>query len=272
MHTKLFIAYVLLFFVILIPQSALSLKLDRVILATNDNPYYIHFWPLAAKTWQKIVGIRPTLALIGSENVQVDTTLGDVIRFEPIDGIPTSFYAQCVRLLLPCLFPDEGCILADIDLLPLQKDFFTQTIAHIPNDCFIIYRDKAYWFFKPRVYLPYNAAKGSVFREIFGIQTIEEIPSLIQQWYTYGIGWSTDERMIYTYLKKWDKRKTHVKKLGYTKGGKKRIDRKKAISFSAKKLLKQYYEELNCPRPYYVHANQIDQIVKFALIAAERKK
>ncbi len=249
-------------------SKVLSFQIDRVILSTNDNPDYIQFWPVAAKAWQEIVGVRPTLALIGSEDVQVDTRYGDVIRFEPIEGVPTSFYAQCVRLLLPALFPHEGCLLADIDMMPLQKKFFTKKVLRIPDDCFLVYRDKAYWFWKHRIYMCYNAAKGKVFQEIFGVKTYEDIPKIIAQWHQIGLGWSTDERLLYKYLKKWKKRKTHLKKLGYAKKKRRRIDRE--LCYKKKKISKHYYIEMNCPRPYAAYKNKIDAVMQLALLAAKK--
>lgn len=247
-----------------------SFQLDRVILSTNDNPNYIQFWPVAAKAWQEIVGIRPTLALIAKEDVEVDTTYGDVIRFEPIEGVSTAFYAQCVRLLAPALFPNDGCIVADIDLFPLQKKFFFKKISTIPDDNFIIYKDRAYSWYKPRVYMCYNAAKGSTFAQIFGVHGYESIPDIIRRWHQLGIGWSTDERLIYEHLSWWPKRKTHVKKLGYSKRHKYRICRKKKLKFKRKKLEKGRYEEINCPKPYAEHKERIDLIMALALQAAKR--
>ncbi len=70
------------------------------------------FWPLVAKAWKKIVGIKPTLVFIAPADVEIDETVGEVIRFEPIPGIPTAQQAQVLRLLIPTLFEDEGIIFA----------------------------------------------------------------------------------------------------------------------------------------------------------------
>ncbi|HLB40602.1 MAG TPA: hypothetical protein VJJ83_02325, partial [Candidatus Babeliales bacterium] len=82
-----------------------SFKLDRVILSTDNKPEYIQFWPIVARAWQELVGLRPTLVLVADESVQVDTSLGDVIRFQPVPEVPTGLQAQVLRLFLPVLFP-----------------------------------------------------------------------------------------------------------------------------------------------------------------------
>lgn len=261
--------YLYMFSIVNLFIEVSPLKIDRVILSTNDNPNYIQFWPVAAKAWQEIVGVRPTLALIASKEVQVDTRYGDVIRFEPIAGVSTAFYAQCVRLLLPALFPTEGCLLADIDMMPLQRKFFIDNIKKISDDAFVIYRDKAYWFWKPRVYMCYNAAKGKVFQEIFGATSYQDIPDIIARWHQLGLGWSTDERLLYTYLKSWKKRKTNLAKLGYSKNTNCRIERR--LIYDSEKILKNRYIEMNCPRPYTVHKGKIDAIIRLAVLASKKR-
>src|ERR1700737_349362 len=90
-------------------SSLIAARIDRVILGCDANPMYIEFWPMVARTWKEIVGVKPTLALIAPSSMVIDESLGDVIRFEPIPGIPTSFQAQVIRLLLPAYFEDEVC-------------------------------------------------------------------------------------------------------------------------------------------------------------------
>ena len=80
-----------------------AFTLKRALVASDTNPMYIDFWPLVAKAWKKL-GLQPTLALIAPPDFNVDTTCGDVIRFDPIPGIPTSFQAQVIRLLAPRIF------------------------------------------------------------------------------------------------------------------------------------------------------------------------
>ena len=270
MKVKIF--FIFLFFLSL-HTPLLSLKLDRVILACDNNANYTQFWPLAAQLWREIVGVRPTLAFIAPHDVAIDETLGDVIRFEPIEGVPTSLYAQCIRLLLPCLFPNDVCIISDIDTLPLQKEFFIKHITDINDDCFVVYRDRYYGWFEKRTYMSYNAAKGSVWREIFHVYHYEDIPPIIRAWERHGLGWSTDELLLYKYLRSWGKKnKRRLKKLGFKPNKKKRISFKENLSHDIKRLSEADYIEINCPRPYESHKYKIDQIVQLALLAHKKRE
>lgn len=254
-----------------------ALKLDRVILATNKNSNYIGFWPIAAQLWQEVVGVRPTLALVADEYTKVDESIGDVIRFKPIAGVPTSFYAQCIRLLLPCLFPDDVCIISDIDLLPLQQAFFTEPIKSFADNTFVIYRDNYYQYcpeqkFRNRICMSYNAAKGSTFADIFNVRNYADIICTIQEWHNLGMRWVSDEKILYQYLGQWtQKNNNKVIKLGFGFDTKAQIAREKKLSYDVEKLKRGEYIELICPRPYFRYKKAIDVIAHHVLAGAKSK-
>lgn len=270
---KKYYAYILLLLPVCCFQQSMSFKLDRVILTCNDDPAYLELWPLAARAWRDIVGVKPTLALVAQDEVNVDETIGDVIRFKPIDGVSTTLQAQYIRLLLPCLFPDEVCIVGDIDLIPLQERFFTKYVKNIPEDCFVIYRNNYYWWSKPRIYVNYIAAKGSVFREIFGAETMADIMGVIHAWERLGKEWDDLEKLLYRYVTAWAKAHKHrIKKLGFGAENHKRISRKKNCKYHKKRLKKGKYIEFRCPLPYEEHRGTIDEILQRALYAAELRR
>ncbi|HSW73677.1 MAG TPA: hypothetical protein VLG71_00835 [Candidatus Limnocylindria bacterium] len=237
-------------------QQSYALRLQRVILATDANPEYIQFWPLAAKFWREVVGVRPTLALVADTSVTVDESLGDVIRFMPLDGIPTSLQAQVIRLLLPVYFENDVCIISDIDMIPLQKQFFVDAIKSVSDDCFVVYNDRASLRWK-RYPMCYNAAKGKVFKEIFGITTRDQIPAFIRAWAGRGYGWNTDELVLYDALQRWPGHAKRCKKLG--NGVERRVDRSN-WQYNPLLLRARYYRDAHLPRPYQQYKEQIDEL------------
>jgi hypothetical protein len=245
------------FLLLIVSLQCYGLKIERVILATDDNPLYIQFWPIVAKAWKEIVGIQPTLALIADETVMVDESLGDVIRFAPIDGVPTSFHAQVIRLLLPIYF-EQGCIISDIDMLPLSKEYFLNSVAHIPENNFIVYRNKTYSAQAKQYPMCYIAARGNTFKEVFGITNVQQIPALVKQWHTLNIGWYSDEVLLYWYLQQWKYRSMRCTLLNHTVS--KRIDREQ-WAYDPELLKNNYYIDAHLPRPYHDKKNTIDQLV-----------
>lgn len=248
-----------IFYVVLLTTTqAHGLTLTRAIVSSDTNPLYLEFWPLVARTWKQIVGVQPTLLLIAPSDVVVDTTVGDVIRFEPIPGISTPFQAQVIRLLAPMLFPDDVCIISDIDMIPLTKNYFTDSLTDCPEDAFVVYRNNAA---NPLIYsMCYNAAKGRVFAEVFNVHTVDDIYRTMQAWYALGLGWSTDEQMLRKHVDAWHAKTGRVRKLSHEVTG--RIDR----------YYWQYYPQLvkegryidsHMLRPYHEYKNYIDELVSY---------
>lgn len=255
----------ILYTLLLIAATALPLhafELKRVILATNNNPDYIQFWPIVAPLWQAM-GIRPTLALIADEDCPIDTSLGDVIRFAPIPHVAESTQAQTIRLLLPALFPEDVCIISDIDMLPLSKPYFIEGARHCPDDAFLVYRDCAHGCGYPHYPMCYNAAKGKIFGSIFGISSHEDIIKTITAWADYGLGWNTDELLLYYFLTQWEQAGGSVARLGHGVGP--RIDRLWWPE-DPKTLDITRYIDCHCPRPYEDYADTINQIAEATLI------
>ena len=250
---------VLLLFTIQILQIN-CLKIDRVILSTNDNANYIEFWPIVAKVWKELIGVKPTLALIGNKDVKIDETLGDVIRFEPIENVSTVLHAQAIRLLLPAYFEDEVCITSDIDMIPLNKEYFVETIKDFPDDCFVVFKNGYYEFHNYHFKLPicYNVSKGKNFKEIFGVKELTDIPKIIQNWSALGLGWETDELMLYKHLTNWNLFKTKCVKLNHYDD--KRIDRIN-WNYNVDLLKNNFYVDAHCLRPYSYYRDAIDTLV-----------
>lgn len=233
-----------------------ALELERVILASNNDPKYIQFWSIVAPLWERM-GLRPTLALIGDTEYPVDTSIGDVIRFDPLPGVPESLQAQVIRLFLPILFPEEGCIISDIDMIPISTSYFKDGAAPCPDDAFLVYRNRAYGG-QQKYPMCYLAGKGTVFRSIFGISRYEDIPELIRYFAEAGHGWNTDEIMLYAYAKAWEKKGGRIFCLHH--GVERRLDRGHwNVDFS--KLDISRYIDCHCPRPYSAYKESIDQVV-----------
>lgn len=235
-----------------------ALKIDRVILATDANPDYIEFWPIVAKAWKEIVDVKPTLALIADKNVIIDESLGEVIRFEPIDGIPISLQAQAIRLLLPSYFGNECCLISDIDMIPLNKEYFINSIKNCPENSFVVYRDNAYNENEKKFPMCYIAAKGKTFKEVFKIPNKSSIPDIIKKWSNKNLGWNTDELLLYKYLTNWKNYNNRCIKLGH--GVERRIDRS-YWAYDNEFLKRGYYIDAHCPRPYNSYKSSIDELL-----------
>ena len=46
------------------------MKLDKVILSSDDNPDYLEFWPIVSEAWRNI-GIEPILFYTGKNKIKM---------------------------------------------------------------------------------------------------------------------------------------------------------------------------------------------------------
>ena len=206
-------------------------SLDRVIMACDSNKDFLDFWTLASAAWEKI-GVKRTLVLVEKpdEHIEIDESLGDIVRLKlPDDSVHPVFAAQTVRLLAPALYPDENITIADIDIIPLSKEYFFENIKRGPDDSFIEFRLKAAHVAEDQVPMCWNIAKGSVWAKIFNVDANFEnyqdrFFEVLKDWCpsTYknmaflnkpvaheiakGVSgeWYTDQRILQSHLFEWD--------------------------------------------------------------------
>ena len=239
------------------------MRIDRAIVACDDNPLYTEFWPVVAKSWS-LIGIKPTLFLI-SDKQQVDESLGDVIRISPIESIPTSFQAQCVRMLGPAMFENEVSIMSDIDMMPLSKEYFVKQIEEISDDDFVIFSSDAYEDIPdfPCYPMCYNAAKGSLYKEIFKYD-LTQYAKAMHDWHSLDHGWTTDERVLYSNFMDWKENNSNYKMLrrGWHPFATGRVDRAH-MKFEPGLMLLDRYIDFHMVRPYNQHKETIDNIYEW---------
>lgn len=249
-----------------------KLRLDRVILATNENPEYLDFWPVAAKAWKEFIGITPTLVVVGNKDLKVNTSLGDVIYFEPVEGLPTSFQAQIIRLLLPTLFPNDGCIISDIDQIPLSKKYFINSIANVDEDCFVVYRELFSRLAENEFPMCYVAAQGKIFREIFGVKNMADIREKITSWgqNEYKLyQWMTDQKVLYSAVTSWKSWPKKCIRLGHDWIYRKLHDYQWPVK---KQLLKSYYADASLRKPLKKYRYNKELLMALALLKQSKNK
>lgn len=246
----------LLVFIQLTPLAAM--KVERVILATNDNPAYYPYWPAASKAWSDIIGFKPTLILIATQEfmdqhpkIFDQKKFGPIIRMDPIEGMSTAKQAQAVRLFAPSYFPDEVCMTSDIDMIPLSRSYFRNNVKKHPKDAFVAWR----WTHGRDEYtICYLSALGKTFMDIFNMTSPRQIPQKLKEVDSLNLGWFSDQIYVTTKAREWNQ--TSGKLIAHRGSDARRCRRHynyflaKAnyyFDYSTPRLLKEYYEEV-CDR------------------------
>lgn len=180
-----------------------------------------------------------------------------------IENIDTGFQSQIARMYVTKYYEEKICLTSDIDMLPLSKKYFTETIEKYNNDNLIIFSSDAYQNVN-RYPICYNVAKGGVFNEIMSFEnTFEEY---CQKLHKFGLGWDTDELYFGQKVNTFINQDKIVKlKRGWNPtSAKNRIDRSN-WSYDVKMLQNGEYIDSHSLRPYEEHKNEIDKIIDYLI-------
>jgi len=172
--------------------------------------------------------------------------------------------------LYPCILNYEnGVMITDMDMLPMNKTYYTEYIKNIDNNKFVYYRGHICGEDKQLV-MCYNVSTPNVWKEVFNIHSVENIKKLIQLISNANIireghgnvGWDIDQRFLYHKVMEW-KNKTNNVVFLFDKDTKfLRLDRhdftmtndiKDAISSG-------YFSDYHCYRPMSMYADINNQI------------
>ena len=184
------------------------MKLSCVLVACNENTKYLDFWPIVKEAWWKVVGLPCIMVYIGEtlpQHLQDDPA---VRLFKPIPGWPTATQAQCIRLLYPAILGGDGAVmLSDMDMIPLQKEFFVNGFSKFTEKQFVSLRgiDEG----EKQVYMCYVGAMPKVWGSMFNITSEADIRKRLLEWSLMypsdgrhgGVGWCSDQIELYTRVK-----------------------------------------------------------------------
>lgn len=245
------------------------MKLDCVLTATNDNPLYLDFIPIFIQTWNKLYpNVDVKIILIAYHIPENLLQYKDnIILFHPIDKVLTSFTAQFIRLLYPCIMDYEnGVLITDMDMLPMNRTYYTDHINDYDNDKFIYYRENVCLDFH-QIAMCYNIATPKTWRDIFGIDSLDKIKSFILRTSRTNIireghgniGWDIDQTILYKNVMDWDKSiHNHFVRLNDKKTGFKRLDRNTFDinnTLVKKNITNGVYSDYHCYRPMSKYAS-----------------
>lgn len=242
-----------------------AFTITRAIMSWDQNHTFDFFWDIVSKAWSELIGIKPTLIFLGPKNNNLNTSYGDIVYFPPISNIPTPFQAMAIRQLAAALFPDDVCIITDLDMLPVNKQYFENAVKDLPQDNFAVFYPKFHKD-KPQYMMCYTAAKGSTYAAVFKIKNKTDIKIKLIYWYTNFykyFGNPTDERMLYKYLHEWKDKNSRLNLLEIPL---KRLDRPQWHLLDEKKVKNKMYADIHLQRPYLNHKNDIDKVLNLLKI------
>ena len=95
------------------------------------------------RAWKKLIPeVKIVIVLIAESIPENLSKYSEYIKlFLPIKNVSTSFISQYIRILYPCILnSNEGILITDMDILPLNSRYYINSIQNIPNNKFVYYR------------------------------------------------------------------------------------------------------------------------------------
>jgi hypothetical protein len=251
------------------------MKLDCIVSACNMTPLYCDFIPPFIKAWKTLypnVDIRIILIndILPSELRQYAEY---IILFTPLPGVSTSLTSQYIRLLYPCILNYEnGIMITDIDMLPMNSKYYTKNIEPFDNSKFIYLRNVCFEY--DEIAMCYNVGLRQTWENIFNIHSLDDIKARLidvssKNVYLEGhgnIGWNTDQKDFFKNVLEWNKRTNNFVYLDDNKTGYMRLDRihrhTMEMPLELQNAIKDgAFSDYHCLRPYSQYKDLNDYIV-----------
>ena len=190
----------------------------RVIAGVNENPLYLESIPWLLESWACIYPEADLKVILIADSLPKGLNPNKVLLFPPIENVSTVFQSQCIRLLYPCLAPEErlpgDCkdddvftIITDADMLPAGKKYYQCGLNK--GDKFVVWNNLIFDADKIKEYsMCYVGAKPKIWRDIFKVRTMKGLRIKIVEWFNKikysdthgGEGSTSDQLILYSHV------------------------------------------------------------------------
>jgi hypothetical protein len=252
------------------------LRLTHCVVASDNNPNYYRFWPVVKRAWLEICHIKPVFVLVANSIPHdISQYVDDITLIPPVSGIPTSFQAQCIRLLYPreinTSHDNEAIIISDMDLIPLQSKYYHKALQNVHKSSFVTYRNVLSDY--KQYPMCFNAATPRVWRDVFGSESYE---TTMRRWYgeCSQNTWFCDQLKLWSILRHWDSKKAHgetFKRLISLKDEDTKHERLDRGSVTLERMSDKDLDtitkctDFHMPRPYLEHRTKINSVLDLCL-------
>jgi len=249
------------------------MNVQKVVLGSTCNPYYLDFWPLVSKVWKLRFNIHPVLYLIhDNKETKVSNEFGDVIYVEPVNNVELSLQAQWIRYWAPSTELETTWMISDIDMIPINRKYFLETPKQYPDHMFINLNAQVIGGFPAC----YNIAKGKTFKDVLNLpDTFEQSLNNTKFWesnYPHtpensninAKYWAVDEMHSNGKISLYHDKSIFANPPRPGGFCKMRLDRL-SWRFTDDEIRREYYMDAHCPRPYSSHKESIDGIINILL-------
>lgn len=237
------------------------MRIDYVIVSSNENPYYLDFWPIISKVWKEKFNITPVLGLICNEDSDFEESeYGLVKKFKSIEGIDTGLQSQIVRLFLTKEL-NGYCLISDIDIIPLSVKYFEECASHLTENNIVVYSsDNPECLYNKEYPMCYVSSHSNSFKLILKLDL--NWSEFVKMMKDRNQGWTTDQKYLFEKINEFKLQKNDVVLLnrGWSGMAHKRIDRA-FWDYDPFKVSEGYYIDSHSLRPYSQYSEEINKLI-----------
>lgn len=187
------------------------MNIDNVIISTNDAPEYIEFLPIVSKTWKKLAPSVELYCGYASDKEPPDEMHehAKIVRFWH-ESVPSPNMAKVSRMLIATNLPGRS-LLSDVDMLPLQAEYFDSMSKALTGDEVVFFNADVYTQ-DNRFPICYILASMETYREIVNPHELST-RDLLGSWVGVHLDHKddvskipfSDESLLRWMLKRWNK-------------------------------------------------------------------
>lgn len=251
------------------------MKLECVLTACNLNPKYFEFIDYFVRAWKTVLDNVDVKVILVSDHIpdSISHLQENIILFPPIPNVSDVFISQYIRLLYPSILKYiNGVLITDIDMIPMNSEYYVRNISHVPENSFVSYRDE---LIEEYLQIPicYCAANSQTWSEMFGISTISDIRNRLVE--KYDKNWCRDQMDLYVHVKQFQLK--HPKRVYILKDritGFHRLNRTDRFSLTSTvkiNILNRKYTDYHVYRPYYKYVSINNNILELLQSSLENE-
>ena len=251
------------------------MKIDRVILSSDNNPLYYNFWNPLSKVYKTKFGITPTLIWIGTKaeatKAKISTEYGDVKYVAKNKNYPVPFQTTWALFWATQFYKKDVCWIMGIDQVPLSR-LFIDKVKDLADDDYAMLISDAYrpqnWE-KTASPSSYHVAKGSTFLKVhkfhktFSTEIKKVVDSGVKAFWEDTAGrWGMDESYSCHMLREARDTVNIVGFKCFDELVERRIEceRHKETPYNLNKLRQGWYSESHMCRPFTNHSAYLNNL------------
>ena len=176
------------------------MKLECVLTACNLDPKYFEFIEYFVRAWKTVLDNVDVKVILISDHIpeSINHLQENIILFPPIPNVSDVFISQYIRLLYPSILKYiNGVLITDIDMIPMNSEYYVHNISHLPGDSFVSYRDELIEEYS-QIPMCYCVANSQTWSELFDVSTISDIRNRLVD--KYDKNWCRDQMDLYTHV------------------------------------------------------------------------